>query len=140
MSQSYPPGSGHDIVEEGKEFFLGLLGTKNVATADDPAALNAKPGTSSPSSTVTAMYPMCNSVVEMDASSAFNAANNRMWVREQLRFCENHRRKTARREWSQRHHPSIAWDLDDRLARCHPRLRRILDDPGYRSRVQECVA
>ncbi|KKZ67965.1 hypothetical protein EMCG_06363 [[Emmonsia] crescens] len=105
--------------------------------ADDPAMPNAKPHTPSPSSTVTAMCPVCNSVVEVEASSAFNAANNRMRVREQLRFCDNHRKETARREWSRLRYPIIAWGrLDDRLTQFHPRLRRILDDSGYRSRYK----
>ncbi|KAL2376418.1 hypothetical protein RJZ90_007531, partial [Blastomyces dermatitidis] len=108
--------------------------------ADDPATPNAKPRTPSPSSTVTAMCPVCNSVVEVEASSAFDAANNRMGVREQLRFCEKHRKETARREWSRLRYPIIAWDrLDDRLTQFHPRLRRILDDSGYRSRYKSVV-
>ncbi|EEQ91148.1 uncharacterized protein BDCG_06268 [Blastomyces dermatitidis ER-3] len=108
--------------------------------ADDPATPNAKPRTPSPSSTVTAMCPVCNSVVEVEASSAFDATNNRMGVREQLRFCEKHRKETARREWSRLRYPIIAWDrLDDRLTQFHPRLRRILDDSGYRSRYKSVV-
>ncbi|EDN06573.1 predicted protein [Histoplasma mississippiense (nom. inval.)] len=108
--------------------------------ADDPATPNAKPRTPSPSSTVTAMCPVCNSVVEVEASSAFHAANNRMRVREQLRFCEKHRKETARREWSRLRYPIIAWDrLDDRLTQFHPRLRRILDDSGYRSPYKSVV-
>ncbi|KGQ02028.1 hypothetical protein PAAG_11204 [Paracoccidioides lutzii Pb01] len=89
--------------------------------ADDPATPNAKPRTPSPSSTVTSMCPVCNSVVEVEASSAFNAANNRM-------------------RWSRLCYPIIAWDrLDDRLTQFHPRLRRTLDDPGYRSRYKSVV-
>ncbi|EDN06076.1 predicted protein [Histoplasma mississippiense (nom. inval.)] len=108
--------------------------------ADDRAMPNAKPRTPSPSSTVTAMCPVCNSVVEVEASSAFNAANNRMRVYEQLRFCENHRKEAARREWSRLRYPIIAWDrLDDRLTQFHPRLRRILDDSRYRSRCESVV-
>ncbi|OJD21662.1 hypothetical protein ACJ73_06999 [Blastomyces percursus] len=108
--------------------------------ADDPATPNAKPRTPSPSSTVTAMCPVCNSVVEVEASSAFKAANNRMRVREQLRFCENHQKETARREWSRLRYPIIAWDrLDDRLIQFHPRLHRILNDSGYRSRYESVV-
>ncbi|OJD09994.1 hypothetical protein ACJ73_09985 [Blastomyces percursus] len=106
---------------------------------DNPAVANAKPRTP-PSSTVTAMCPVCNSVVDVEASSAFNAANNRMRVHEQLRFCENHRKDTARREWSRLRYPIIAWDrLDDRLIQFHPRLRRILDDSRYRSRYKSVV-
>ncbi|EDN10519.1 predicted protein [Histoplasma mississippiense (nom. inval.)] len=108
--------------------------------ADDRAMPNAKPRTPSPSSTVTAMCPVCNSVVEVEASSAFNAANNRMRVREQLWFCENHRKETARREWSRLRYPIIAWDrLDDRLTQFHPRLHRILNDSRYRSRYKSVV-
>ncbi|EGE86648.1 hypothetical protein BDDG_09595 [Blastomyces dermatitidis ATCC 18188] len=107
--------------------------------ADDPATPNAKPRTPSPSSTVTAMCPVCNSVVEVEASSAFDAANNRMGVREQLRFCEKHRKETARREWSRLRYPIIAWDrLDDRVVhkkvRKHGRKilsRSILHSTGY---------
>ncbi|EER43765.1 conserved hypothetical protein [Histoplasma capsulatum H143] len=108
---------------------------------DDPPVMpNAKPRTPSPSSTVTAMCPVCKSAVEMEASSAFNAANNRMRVREQLRFCENHRKETARREWSRLRYPIIAWDrLDDRLTQFHPRLHRILDDSRFCSRYKSVV-
>ncbi|EDN11071.1 predicted protein [Histoplasma mississippiense (nom. inval.)] len=121
------------------ETSLGYLGGQP-QPADDRATPNAKPRTPSPSSTVTAMCPVCNSVVEVEASSAFNAANNRMQVREQLRFCENHRKETARREWSRLRYPIIAWDrLDDRLTQFHPRLRRILDGSGYRSRYKSVV-
>ena len=35
MSEIYPPGSGHDALEFGKEFFISLLGSKNVATVDN---------------------------------------------------------------------------------------------------------
>ncbi|OJD23012.1 hypothetical protein ACJ73_05630 [Blastomyces percursus] len=108
--------------------------------ADGPARPNAKPRPPSPSSTVTAMCPVCNSVVEVEASSAFKAANIRLRVREQLRFCENHRKETARREWSRLRYPIIAWDrLDDRLIQFHPRLHRMLDDSGYRSRYKSVV-
>ncbi|OJD20814.1 hypothetical protein ACJ73_07851 [Blastomyces percursus] len=108
--------------------------------ADGRAMPNVKPCTPSPPTTVTAMCPVCNSVVEVEASSAFNAANNRMRVREQLRFCENHQKETARCEWSRLRYPIIAWDrLDDRLIRFHPRLRRILDDSRYRSRYKSVV-
>ncbi|OJD24985.1 hypothetical protein ACJ73_03653 [Blastomyces percursus] len=109
--------------------------------ADDPPAMqNAKPRSPYPSSTVTVMCPVCNSVVEVEASSAFNAANNRMRVREQLRFCEIHRKETARREWSRLRYPIIAWDrLDDRLTQFHCRLHWILDDPRYCSCYKSVV-
>lgn len=36
MSESFfPRGSGHDILQEGMGFFLSLLGTNNVATAEN---------------------------------------------------------------------------------------------------------
>ncbi|EEH36705.2 hypothetical protein PAAG_07123 [Paracoccidioides lutzii Pb01] len=68
--------------------------------AGDLSTPKTEPHTPSPSSssTVTVMCPVCNSVVEMEDSSAFNAANNRMPVCKQLRFCENHQKETACRE------------------------------------------
>ncbi|EDN10248.1 predicted protein [Histoplasma mississippiense (nom. inval.)] len=108
--------------------------------AEERGMANGKARTPSPSSKVGLMVPVWNFVVSVEASSAFNAANNRMRVRDQLRFCENHRKETARREWSRLHYPIIAWDrLDDRLTQFHPRLRRILDDSGYRSRYKSVV-
>ena len=35
MSETYPPGSGRDALEFGKEFFVSLLGTKDVATVNN---------------------------------------------------------------------------------------------------------
>ncbi|EDN04288.1 predicted protein [Histoplasma mississippiense (nom. inval.)] len=106
----------------------------------DPATPKAEPCTPSLSSTVTAMCPVCNSVVEVEASGAFNAPNNCMPVGEQLRFCENHQKETARCEWSRHRYPFIAWDcLDDRLTQFHPRLRWILNDPRYRSRYKSVL-
>ncbi|QSS49245.1 hypothetical protein I7I53_09550 [Histoplasma capsulatum var. duboisii H88] len=50
-----------------------------------------------------------------------------MRVREQLRFCDNHQKETARREWSRLRYPIIAWDrLDDRLIQFDPRLHRMV--------------
>ncbi|EER41754.1 conserved hypothetical protein [Histoplasma capsulatum H143] len=106
--------------------------------ADGRAMPNVKPCTPSPPTTVTAMCPVCNSVIEVEAFSVFNAANNRMRVREQLRFC--HQKETARCEWSRLRYPIIAWDrLNDRLIQFHPRLRWILDDSRYRSRYKSVV-
>ncbi|OAX80344.1 hypothetical protein ACJ72_05326 [Emergomyces africanus] len=58
--------------------------------------------------------------LEAEASSAFKAANSRMRVREQLRFCENQQKETAWREWSRLRYPILAWDrLDGRLIQFH---------------------
>ncbi|OJD11441.1 hypothetical protein AJ78_07788 [Emergomyces pasteurianus Ep9510] len=113
------------------ETSLGYLGGQP-QPADDRATPNSKPRTPSPSSTVTAMCPVCNSVVEVEASSAFNAVNNRMRVREQLRFCENHRKETARREWSRLRYLIIA--VVHKKVRKHDRKilsQSVLHRTGY---------
>ncbi|KAL2370688.1 hypothetical protein RJ035_006163 [Blastomyces gilchristii] len=60
------------------------------------------------------MCPVCNSVIEMKASSVFNAVNNHMGVHEQLQFY-------------------------DQLTQFHSHLRQILNDSRYCSCYKSVV-
>ncbi|OJD11669.1 hypothetical protein AJ78_07605 [Emergomyces pasteurianus Ep9510] len=59
---------------------------------DDPLVMpNAKPRAPSPSSTVTAMCSVYNSVIKVKAFSVFNAVNNRMRILNDSKYCSRYK-------------------------------------------------
>ncbi|PGH19288.1 hypothetical protein AJ80_04041 [Polytolypa hystricis UAMH7299] len=123
-----PLGSPHHSPHE------RLQGDDDVA---EPQAKSSRPPRPSTSITV---CPICKCTVDVQALGASQSVDpTRMRFREQREFCKGHRKETARREWSQRHYPFIAWDsLDHRLVQYHARLRCVLD-PGYSSQYKRAL-
>lgn len=49
--------------------------------------------------------------------------------RQKKEFCQAHRRKDARREWTRRGYPQIIWEfLEERFAKFHPVLDQVLQN------------
>ncbi|KAL1843729.1 hypothetical protein VTJ49DRAFT_110 [Mycothermus thermophilus] len=89
--------------------------------------------------------PLCRKEVDKTLLEEFNAKqrNGRVTVSAMRRFCEQHQRRTARNTWVTKGYPDIQWDeLDGRIARHYPFLRKILADEEpshYRRRFEESV-
>ncbi|KAH6651073.1 RTC4-like domain-containing protein [Chaetomium tenue] len=76
----------------------------------------------------TPLCPLCNKPVDQAQLDEFKASQPRMTVAGMRRFCEQHRRRTARETWVQKGYPDIEWPgLDGRIARHYGFLRRILE-------------
>ncbi|KAH6853444.1 RTC4-like domain-containing protein [Chaetomium sp. MPI-CAGE-AT-0009] len=77
----------------------------------------------------TPVCPLCNKEVDQALLDEFKAGQGRMTVAGMRRFCEQHRRRTARETWVQKGYPDIEWPrLDRRIAQHYGFLRRILAD------------
>jgi hypothetical protein len=82
----------------------------------------------------TPLCPLCNKPVDQSQLDDFKANQPRMTVAAMRRFCEQHRRRTARETWVQKGYPDIEWpSLDGRIAAHYSFLRRILegDEPCH---------
>lgn len=82
----------------------------------------------------TPLCPLCNKPVDQSQLDDFKASQPRMTVASMRRFCEQHRRRTARETWVQKGYPDIEWpSLDGRIAAHYSFLRRILegDEPCH---------
>lgn len=72
------------------------------------------------------LCPMCKAPVDSGLLREFLATSNQR-IREQQRFCEEHKTKTAEKEWSDRGYPRIDWKgLDRRIRRYFPDIDRLL--------------
>lgn len=70
--------------------------------------------------------PMCKEPVEPALLQEFLAQNDRR-VREQQRFCQSHKQRSAEREWREKGYPVIDWDtFDERIRGYFPPLEEIL--------------
>jgi hypothetical protein len=69
---------------------------------------------------------MCKAPVDPDLLEEFLSQSNQR-VREQQRFCEGHKIKTAEKEWSDKGYPTIDWDgFDQRIRGYFPDLEKLL--------------
>ena len=76
--------------------------------------------------TLTAKCPLCKGPVERSFLETFDRGGH-LNIRQQLRFCNAHRARTAHSEWEAKGYPKIDWQhLDKRLARFHGDLDDIL--------------
>ncbi|KAL1970718.1 hypothetical protein VTN77DRAFT_4362 [Rasamsonia byssochlamydoides] len=72
------------------------------------------------------LCPMCKEPVDPALLQEFLSQSNQR-VREQQRFCEGHKKRTAEKEWADRGYPTIDWDtFDERIRRHFPSLEKIL--------------
>lgn len=79
-----------------------------------------------------ATCPFCYQTVDAQFLGTF-ARGKPLSMRQQMRFCDSHKKDTARKAWKERGYPSIDWkQLDSRLERHQRPIRRILDGgPSY---------
>jgi hypothetical protein len=76
----------------------------------------------------TAVCPLCRKEVDKAQLSEFFAARPHMSVANMRKFCELHRRRSARETWLDRGYPDIEWPrLDERIARHYASIRGILE-------------
>ncbi|KAK4251203.1 RTC4-like domain-containing protein [Corynascus novoguineensis] len=74
------------------------------------------------------LCPLCKKEVPRSVLDEFKATYPRMSVSGMRRFCEQHRRRSAREAWVARGYPEIEWQgLETRMAAHHGELRRILE-------------
>ncbi|EAQ93595.1 hypothetical protein CHGG_01830 [Chaetomium globosum CBS 148.51] len=89
---------------------------------------SSSPLTDLETTNLTPLCPLCNKPVDQAQLDEFKASQPRMTVAGMRRFCEQHRRRTARETWVQKGYPDIEWPrLDGRIARHYGFLRRILE-------------
>ncbi|PGH10198.1 hypothetical protein AJ80_07557 [Polytolypa hystricis UAMH7299] len=90
-----------------------------------------------------ALCPMCKMPVDPQILAEFNATPRRK-ASKQVKFCRDHKRRTAEQEWVQRAYPTIHWDaLDARIAKYFPDLDDILTQKKssfYRNLVESSDA
>lgn len=73
------------------------------------------------------LCPMCRQPVEPELLAEFMAQPRRR-VRDQHRFCESHRARSAEKEYRDRGYPTIDWDtFDERIQRHFPALEKLLE-------------
>ncbi|KAL2004248.1 hypothetical protein VTN02DRAFT_4763 [Thermoascus thermophilus] len=96
---------------------------------DEKALRDAPPAPPPPSE---ALCPMCRQPVDPEHLAEFTAQPRRR-VRDQHRFCESHRARSAQKEYRERGYPTIDWDkFDDRIRGHFAALEKILV-PNYPS-------
>ncbi|KAK4116232.1 hypothetical protein N656DRAFT_774441 [Canariomyces notabilis] len=72
--------------------------------------------------------PLCNTEIEMKDLEAFRLKFPRMTVSNMQRFCQIHKKKSAREQWLSRGYPDILWSqLEGRIAKRYGLLRKILE-------------
>jgi hypothetical protein len=82
----------------------------------------------------TPVCPLCGKEVDRTHLDEYKKTNPRGRVANMRRFCEAHRRRSARETWVQRGYPDIDWPrFDERIARHYPFVRGILKEDGASS-------
>lgn len=77
--------------------------------------------------------PMCKQPVDPELLMRFQAQPKQR-IRDQQRFCESHKQKSAEAEWQEKGYPSIDWDkFDDRIHRHFDYIDTLLvsESPSY---------
>jgi hypothetical protein len=105
-------------------------------TADTSNASNLLQPSSSPLtdldvivSDAAPICPLCHKEVDKSHLDEFKERYPRVTVANMQRFCQDHKRRSAREAWIQKGYPDIDWrHLNDRIARHYSYLRRILED------------
>ncbi|THC93799.1 hypothetical protein EYZ11_006717 [Aspergillus tanneri] len=79
------------------------------------------------------LCPMCKAPVDAELLMRFQAQPKQR-VRDQQRFCESHKQKSAETEWQKKGYPNIDWDkFDDRIQGHFDELEALLvsESPSY---------
>ncbi|KAK4156898.1 RTC4-like domain-containing protein [Chaetomidium leptoderma] len=130
-------GDGEDPEESQRPVFsipdelpdFGLSPTADMPTAPDRLRCATSPLTDLESADPTPVCPLCRKEVERTHLDEFNANHPRITVANMRKFCEQHKRRSARETWTRRGYPDIDWHgLDGRMARHYGQLARILED------------
>ncbi|KAK4129278.1 hypothetical protein N657DRAFT_639863 [Parathielavia appendiculata] len=75
--------------------------------------------------------PLCGKQVEKAHLDEYKRNNPRGRVANMRRFCEGHRRQSARETWVQRGYPDINWQrFDERIAQHYPYVSKLLEETG----------
>ncbi|KAK4100599.1 hypothetical protein N658DRAFT_497043 [Parathielavia hyrcaniae] len=75
--------------------------------------------------------PLCRRVVDKAQLDEYKKNNPRGRVASMRRFCEGHRRRSARETWVLRGYPDIDWqEFDERIAQHYPFVRKLLEEAG----------
>lgn len=95
------------------------------ARSDSLAWLTTSSSTPSSSGHV---CPMCNEDVDPDLLENFKRKHPRMTIDQEQRFCQLHKRNSAKTAWDKNGYPDIRWSaLDARIAKRYDFLRNILE-------------
>jgi hypothetical protein len=85
--------------------------------------------------------PLCGKEVDQTHLDEYKKSNPRGRVANMRRFCEAHRRRSARETWVRRGYPDIDWPrFDERIARHYPFVRRVLQEDGGSSHYGKLFA
>lgn len=118
-----------DDIDEREELDLTIDLTADASTASNMPQLWPSPliDLHSPDAP-THLCPMCNQDVGKDRLGEFKREKPFATVSDMQRFCQDHKQKSARKEWSDRGYPDIDWTkLDRRIAKHYDFLREILE-------------
>lgn len=88
-----------------------------------------------------AICPMCGDHVDIGFLQSYSGGE-RMNIKKQDNFCQAHKIRSAREEWTTRGYPTIDWTtLDQRIQSHHSFLKQILDghQSYYRNVLQDAV-
>ncbi|KAL2023496.1 hypothetical protein VTK56DRAFT_2492 [Thermocarpiscus australiensis] len=109
------------VVDEHDELDSAVLPTANTSPSTSPLTdldfLDDAP-----------TCPLCSKEVDKAHLDEFKATHPRMTVRQMQKFCQEHKRRSARTAWLERGYPDIEWHkLDARIAKRYDFLRKILE-------------
>lgn len=81
--------------------------------------------------------PLCQGAVDPKQAIAFWKRHTKT-IKNQSKFCHQHRVRSAEREYAEKQYPAIAWaDLPARIRRLRPRLEKVLrNEPGCESKFR----
>ncbi|KAK4032390.1 RTC4-like domain-containing protein [Parachaetomium inaequale] len=116
---------------ENDDIGFALSPTAGTPNASNPLRDSTSPLTDLESINPTPVCPLCKKEVDQAQLDDFTASHPRMTVANMRRFCEQHKRQSARDTWVHKGYPDIDWQrLDERIALHYPLLRRILEGGG----------
>lgn len=118
-----------DYVDKQEQLELTISSTGDASTTFNPAQLSPSPPTdlASPCE-LTHVCPMCNQEVEERVLADYKRRHPRARVSDMQRFCQAHKRRSARDEWDRKGYPDINWNrLGGRIAKHYGFLRKILE-------------
>lgn len=107
-------------------------GYDDFATQTEPARVNISTDEDSPAEKGDlgpgkGLCPMCDEPVDKQWMSDFSR-NKRMSIARQAKFCQQHKKRSAKETWAEKGYPDISWDgLEARIARQHGYLKSLIN-------------
>ncbi|KAL2136259.1 hypothetical protein VTI74DRAFT_4692 [Chaetomium olivicolor] len=108
-----------------------------------PQSVSSSPLTDLESIDLTPRCMLCNEEVPQGDLDLFKSRHPHMTVSNMQKFCQHHKRRSARDTWTAKGYPDIEWHrLDSRIAQHYPVLKAILlrqQDSHYLSLFEDSI-